>query len=130
MKADQSTNAVYWTKRLDETLTVSDSDIVFVGYGIVAPEYEWDDYANIDVSGKTVVMLVNDPGFMTKNEHLFKGTAMTYYGRWTYKFEEAGRQGASAAIIIHETEPASYGWDVVSGAVSYTHLTLPTTPYV
>jgi len=89
---------------------------LFVGYGVVAPEYGWDDYADLDVSGKTVVMLVNDPGFATKDDSLFKGNSMTYYGRWTYKYEEAGRQGAAAAIVIHETAPASYGWDVVSGS--------------
>jgi len=116
MNADQSTNSVFWTKRLDETQSISDSDVVFVGYGVVAPEYGWNDYEGLDVKGKTVVMLVNDPGFATGDEHLFKGNAMTYYGRWTYKFEEAGRQGAAAAIVIHETKPASYGWDVVSGS--------------
>ena len=116
MTADQVTNSVFWTKRLDEAQTVSDSDLVFVGYGVVAPEYGWNDYADLDVKGKTVVMLVNDPGFASGDETLFKGNAMTYYGRWTYKFEEAGRQGAAAAIVIHETEPASYGWDVVSGS--------------
>ncbi|MEP4051784.1 MAG: M28 family metallopeptidase [Litorimonas sp.] len=109
-------NAVFWTKRLDETVTVSDSELVFVGYGVNAPEYGWNDYSGLDVKGKTVVMLVNDPGFATKNEALFKGNAMTYYGRWTYKYEEAARQGAKAAIVIHETEPASYGWEVVSGS--------------
>lgn len=116
VSADQSTNLVYWTKKLSPQITVQDSDLVFVGYGVVAPEYEWNDYAGIDVTGKTVVMLVNDPGFATKDDALFKGNSMTYYGRWTYKFEEAGRQGAAAAIIIHETEPASYGWDVVAGS--------------
>ncbi|WP_026942135.1 M28 family metallopeptidase [Hellea balneolensis] len=116
MKADQTTNAVYWTKRLAASQTIENSDVVFVGYGVVAPEYGWNDYAGLDVKGKTVVMLVNDPGFATKDETLFKGNAMTYYGRWTYKYEEAGRQGAAAAIVIHETEPASYGWDVVSGS--------------
>ncbi len=116
LDADQSSNAVFWTKRLDPTISVTDSDVVFVGYGVVAPEYGWDDYAGLDVKGKTVVMLVNDPGFATKDPELFKGNAMTYYGRWTYKFEEAGRQGAAAALIIHETEPASYGWGVVSGS--------------
>lgn len=115
LSADQSKNMVYWTKHLDETVNLDESDIVFVGYGIVAPEFGWNDYAGLDASGKTVVMLINDPGFATKDEHLFKGNAMTYYGRWTYKFEEAGRQGAAAAIIIHETEPASYGWEVVAG---------------
>ena len=116
MDADLSTNAVYWTKRLQESQTLENSDVVFVGYGVVAPEYGWNDYAGLDVKGKTVVMLVNDPGFATKDETLFKGNAMTYYGRWTYKYEEAGRQGAAAAIVIHETEPASYPWEVVSGS--------------
>ena len=116
IEADQSTNIVYWSKRLDDTVTVDNSDVVFVGYGVIAPEYGWNDYAGVDVKGKTVVILVNDPGFATKDEALFKGNAMTYYGRWTYKFEEAGRQGAAAAIIVHQTEPASYGWDVVSGS--------------
>jgi Zn-dependent M28 family amino/carboxypeptidase len=92
---------------------VEDSEIVFVGYGIVAPEYDWNDYAGLDVAGKTVVMLVNDPGFATGNEDLFNGRAMTYYGRWTYKYEEAARQGAAAALVVHETEPASYPWEVV-----------------
>jgi len=114
--SDQSTNSVYWTKRLDPSFNIKDSELVFVGYGVVAPEYNWNDYAGIDVKGKTVVMLVNDPGFGTKDDALFKGESMTYYGRWTYKFEEAGRQGAAAAIVIHETAPASYGWGVVSGS--------------
>jgi len=92
---------------------VEDSELVFVGYGVVAPEYDWNDYEGLDVTGKTVVILVNDPGFETGNEELFNGRAMTYYGRWTYKYEEAARQGAAAALIVHETEPASYGWDVV-----------------
>lgn len=109
-------NAVFWTKRLNKTVEIKDSDLVFVGYGVTAPEFGWNDYAGLDVKGKTVVMLVNDPGFATKDENLFKGNAMTYYGRWTYKYEEAARQGAAAAIIIHETAPASYGWDVVSGS--------------
>ncbi len=111
-------NSVYWTKRYQDSVSVENADLVFVGYGVVAPEYSWNDYADMDVSGKTVVMLVNDPGFATKDEALFNGNAMTYYGRWTYKFEEAARQGAAAAIIIHETEPASYGWSVVSGSWS------------
>ena len=116
VQADQSTNLVAWTKRTDPTVTVTDSDLVFVGYGTVAPEYGRNDYEGLDVTGKTVVMLVNDPGFATQDPEYFKGNAMTYYGRWTYKFEEAGRQGADAAIVIHETAPASYGWDVVSGS--------------
>jgi len=94
-------------------LEVTDSELVFVGYGIVAPEYGWDDYRGLDVRGKTVVMLVNDPGYESADPERFNGRAMTYYGRWTYKYEEAARQGAAAALIVHETEPASYGWDVV-----------------
>ena len=116
VSADQKTNSVFWTKRLDPSLSVENSDLVFVGYGVVAPEFGWNDYEGLDVEGKTVVMLVNDPGFATQDDTLFKGSAMTYYGRWTYKFEEAGRQGAAAAFVIHETAPASYGWDVVSGS--------------
>jgi len=104
--------------QLTDTISLQNSNMVFVGYGIVAPEYNWNDYEGIDVKGKTVVMLVNDPGFELQDEDLFTGRAMTYYGRWTYKFEEAARQGAAAAIIVHETEPASYGWDVVRNSWS------------
>jgi Zn-dependent M28 family amino/carboxypeptidase len=108
------TDMVAWTKRLSDDVTVKDSQVVFAGYGIVAPEYDWNDYAGLDVRGKTVVVLVNDPGFATGDPALFTGRAMTYYGRWTYKFEEAARQGAEAIIVVHETEPASYGWAVVA----------------
>jgi Zn-dependent M28 family amino/carboxypeptidase len=101
------------TRREESLVRVEDSPLVFAGYGIVAPEYGWNDYEGIDVRGKTVVVLVNDPGFATEDPALFTGRAMTYYGRWTYKFEEAARQGAAAAIIVHETEPASYGWAVI-----------------
>ncbi|UCH09433.1 MAG: M28 family peptidase [Fidelibacterota bacterium] len=104
---------VVWTKRVIRQVALERSDLIFVGYGTVAPEYEWDDYRGLDVRGKTVVMLVNDPGYATKDSSLFNGHAMTYYGRWTYKFEEAARQGAGGAIIIHETEPAGYPWGVV-----------------
>jgi len=92
---------------------IDDSELVFVGYGVVAPEYGWNDYEGLDVAGKTVVILVNDPGYELESADLFNGRAMTYYGRWTYKYEEAARQGAAAALIVHETEPASYGWEVV-----------------
>ena len=109
-------DAVYWTKRVEDTVSFADSDLVFVGYGVVAPEYGWNDYEGIDVTGKTVVMLVNDPGFATENPDLFNGRAMTYYGRWTYKYEEAARQGAAAALIVHQTAPAAYGWGVVEGS--------------
>ncbi len=107
-----------WTKRVVESVDLKNSEMVFVGYGTVAPEYGWNDYAGLDVKGKTVVMLVNDPGFATEDPELFNGRSMTYYGRWTYKYEEAARQGAAAAFIIHETEPAAYGWDVVQGSWS------------
>ena len=111
-------DVVLWTKKQDRNeASWADSELVFVGYGVVAPEYGWDDYAGLDVEGKTVVMLVNDPGY-ARGDELFKGNAMTYYGRWTYKFEEAGRQGATGAIVIHETAPASYGWDVVANSWS------------
>jgi len=109
---------VIGTSRLDEKITLNESELVFAGYGIVAPEYGWDDYKNIDVSGKTVVVLINDPGFELKDPDFFTGFAMTYYGRWTYKYEEAIRQGAEAVLIVHETEPASYGWDVVRNSWS------------
>ncbi|PHR62977.1 MAG: peptidase M28 [Robiginitomaculum sp.] len=109
---------IFWTKKINEDISFDPTDVVFVGYGVVAPEYGWDDYAGIDVTGKTVVMLINDPGFVNPDGDLFNGKAMTYYGRWTYKFEEAGRKGAAAAIIVHETAPASYPWGVVSGSWS------------
>ncbi|MBS3770871.1 MAG: M20/M25/M40 family metallo-hydrolase [Bacteroidales bacterium] len=111
---------VIGTNRRKENISIEDSEIVFAGYGIVAPEYGWNDYEGIDVEGKTVVVLVNDPGFATKDEEMFTGEAMTYYGRWTYKFEEAARQGAAAALIIHQDEPAGYGWGVVRNSWSGT----------
>jgi len=97
---------------------VADSEVVFVGYGVNAPEYGWNDYAGLDVTGKTVIILVNDPGFATGDASRFNGRAMTYYGRWTYKYEEAARQGAAAALIVHDTEPASYPWEVVTNSWS------------
>ena len=104
------------TMRMVERSGIEGSEMVFVGYGIVAPEYGWDDYKGIDVRGKTVVMLVNDPGYATGDPELFTGKAMTYYGRWTYKYEEAARQGAAGAFIVHETEPAAYPWAVVNNS--------------
>ncbi len=95
-----------------------DSQLVYAGYGIVAPERNWNDYAGIDVTGKTVVVLINDPGFATQNPKLFNGNAMTYYGRWDYKYAEAVRQGASGVIIVHETAAAAYPWDVVANSWS------------
>ena len=107
---------MYWTPQFaNPDVAVKKSPLVFVGYGVVAPEYHWNDYAGLDVKGKTVVILINDPG--NEDSHpdpnFFKGRAMTYYGRWTYKYEEAARQGAAAAIIVHETKPAAYPWQVV-----------------
>lgn len=102
-----------------KAINIVDSEMVFVGYGINAPERGWNDYEGVDVKGKTVVILVNDPDFDTPGlEGDFGGRAMTYYGRWTYKYEEAARQGAAAALIIHDTEPASYGWNVVESSWS------------
>lgn len=104
-------NFVAATKRVQSTVSIKNSPLVFAGYGIVAPEYKWNDYEGLDVKGKTVVVMINDPGF--SDSTLFKGNAMTYYGRWTYKFEEAARQGAAGILIIHDTEPAAYPWSVV-----------------
>ena len=109
---------VIGTRTGQPEVKIDASDLVFVGYGVDAPEQKWNDYAGLDVKGKTVVMLVNDPGFHAKDESLFEGKRMTYYGRWTYKFEEAARKGAAAALIIHDTEGASYGWDVVKNSWS------------
>ncbi|WP_375202570.1 M28 family metallopeptidase [Hyphococcus sp.] len=121
---DYGPDAVYWTKRVEEDVAFEDSDLVFVGYGVVAPEYGWNDYEGVDVTGKTAVILVNDPGYVTEDPELFNGRAMTYYGRWTYKYEEAARQGAAAALIIHQTAPAAYGWGVVEGSWSGPQLDL------
>jgi len=113
---------VAWTLLAEKKLKINKADFVFVGFGIHAPEYGWDDYANVDVKGKIVVMLVNDPGYYDDN--LFRGKNMTYYGRWTYKFEEAGRQGAVAALIIHDTAPSAYEWSVVQNSHSSSSLRL------
>lgn len=110
-------DVTYWSQNPQEAVSLEASDLVYVGYGVVAPEYGWDDYAGVDVEGKTVVMLINDPGFINRGE-AFNGEAMTYYGRWTYKFEEAARQGAEGAIIVHQTEPASYPWGTVRSSWS------------
>jgi Zn-dependent M28 family amino/carboxypeptidase len=103
---------------------LENSELVFAGYGIVAPEYGWNDYKGIDWKGKTAVVLINDPGFKSGDSTLFKGNEMTYYGRWTYKYEEAARQGAEGLIIIHDTEPASYGWNVIESGWTGARLTI------
>ncbi|MCO5937184.1 M28 family metallopeptidase [Mucilaginibacter sp. RB4R14] len=105
------------TRREVDSLSLKNSPLVFAGFGVVAPEYGWNDYKGLDVKGKTVIVLVNDPGFKA-GEKLFKGDTMSYYGRWTYKYEEAARQGAAGVIIIHQTEPASYGWQVIQNSFS------------
>ena len=108
---------VIGTYREQPNVSVNNSNVVFVGYGINAPERDWNDYAGVDVTGKTVLILVNDPDFGTESlSGPFGGRAMTYYGRWTYKYEEAARQGAAAALIIHDTAPAAYGWNVVESS--------------
>src|SRR3989475_7700485 len=108
--------------RLQPEIKVDNSDLIFVGYGVVAPEYGWDDYKGVDVRGKTIVMLINDPAVPDPkdpsklDEKMFKGKAMTYYGRWTYKYEIAAQKGAAAAIIVHETSPAGYPYEVVKSS--------------
>jgi len=113
------TDYVVFSQREQATVAVQNSPLVFAGYGVVAPEYGWDDYAGLDVKGKTVVVLVNDPGNAGNDTTLFKGKTMTYYGRWGYKYEEAARHGAAGILIVHDTQPAAYPWSVVlSGALS------------
>jgi len=113
---------VAFTQRIVPTIEVRHSDMVFVGYGVIAPEYGWDDFKGMDVKGKTLVFLINDPPVPDPNDSsklddtMFKGKAMTYYGRWTYKYEIAAEKGAAAAIIVHETIPAAYPWTVVENS--------------
>lgn len=119
------TDMVVGTRTGQPEVKLDGSDMVFVGYGVDAPEQKWNDYAGQDWKGKTVVMFVNDPGFHTGDGSLFEGKRMTYYGRWTYKFEEAARKGAAAALIVHDTPGASYGWDVVKNSWSGAQYDLP-----
>ncbi len=112
-------------------VNVANSDVVFVGYGVEAPEYGWDDYKGVDVRGKTVLIMVGDPPIRNANDStqldstMFRGKAMTYYGRWTYKYEKLSEKGAAAAIIIHQTGPAGYPWEVVSGRWRQENLDIP-----
>jgi Zn-dependent M28 family amino/carboxypeptidase len=114
-------DVVAWTKHVAPSAAIENSEIVFVGYGVVAPEFNWDDYKGLDVRGKTLLMLVNDPPVPDPNNpneldaKTFGGKAMTYYGRWTYKYEIAAQKGAASALIVHETGPAGYGFNVVQG---------------
>jgi len=117
-------DAVIGTTSGQTEVIVEDSELVFLGYGVDAPEADWNDYG-IDVSGKTVVVLVNDPGFHANDPDLFGGQRMTYYGRWTYKYEEAARKGAKAALIIHDDAGAGYGWDVVKNSWGGPQFDLP-----
>jgi Zn-dependent M28 family amino/carboxypeptidase len=102
-----------------------DAELVFLGYGINAPEQKWNDYQGVDVRGKVVMIMVNDPPATASEPNLFGGKALTYYGRWTYKYEEAARQGAAGVLLIHTTESASYPWTVVQNAWSGTQYSLP-----
>lgn len=115
---------VLWTERTDPSIEFKDDEIVFAGFGAVAPEYNWNDYDGLDVKGKIVLVLVNDPGFGGVDTTFFKGSTMTYYGRWTYKFEEAARQGAKACFVIHNDIPAGYGWNVPQTNWNSPHLYL------
>ena len=107
---------MFLTEHEQPTVEIKNSPLVFAGYGVTAPEYGWDDYAGLDVKGKTVVVLINDPGNEGDDSTMFKGKAMTYYGRWGYKYEEAARHGATGLLIIHDTKPASYPWTVVQSS--------------
>lgn len=115
---------VAYSERVEKSIRIVNSELVFAGYGIVAPEYDWNDYEGIDVEGKTVIVLVNDPGFGSGDSTLFKGDEMTYYGRWTYKYEEAAKQGAEGILIVHETVPAGYPWVVVNNSATLPRLIL------
>lgn len=117
--------AVVGTRSGKPSVAIEDSELVFVGYGVNAPELGWNDYEGLDVKGKTVVMLINDPGFHVGDETLFGGRRMTYYGRWTYKYEEAARQGAAAALIIHDDAGAAYPWEVVQNSWGGPQFDLP-----
>jgi Zn-dependent M28 family amino/carboxypeptidase len=121
---DFGSEMVIGTTSGEPQVRIEDSEIVFLGYGVQAPETDWNDYS-IDVRGKTVVVLVNDPGFASGDPALFQGERMTYYGRWSYKFEEAARQGAAAALVVHADAAAGYGWNVVQNSWSGAQFNLP-----
>ena len=117
---------VIWTDKTDPNISLDNSELVFAGYGVVAPEQNWNDYEGLDVKGKVVMVMVNDPGFWAGDTTLFKGKTMTYYGRWTYKFEEAARQGAKGCLIIHNTAAASYPFSVQQNNFNTSRLQLDT----
>jgi Zn-dependent M28 family amino/carboxypeptidase len=116
---------VIWTKRAVPEVQVARSDLIFVGYGIVAPEFSWNDYANLDVHGKTVVVLADDPGYASKDPALFKGNAMTEYGRLAYKVEEAARQGAQGVLLIHDAAAVGFGWGAIQSTWTGAQFELP-----
>lgn len=118
LKLQLGNDFVAFSERVEEQSSIEASDLVFAGYGVVAPEYGWNDYEGLDVKGKTVIVLVNDPGFGSGDSTFFKGETMTYYGRWTYKYEEAARQGAAGIFVVHQTAPAGYPWGVVQNGWS------------
>jgi len=115
---------IIWTDKTDSSIRLDNAELVFAGYGVVAPEYNWNDYQGLDVKGKVVMVMVNDPGFWSGDTTLFKGKTMTYYGRWTYKFEEAARQGAKGCLIIHNTAAASYPFSVQQKSFNTSRLRL------
>jgi len=115
---------IIWTNKTDEVISLDNTELVFAGYGVVAPEYNWNDYEGLDVKGKVVIVMVNDPGFWVSDTSLFKGKTMTYYGRWTYKFEEAARQGAKGCLIIHNTAAAGYPFIVQQNSFNTSRLQL------
>src|SRR5258706_13349918 len=116
---------VIWSRRNSPQAELRRSELVFAGYGIVAPEYAWNDYADVGVRGKTVLVLVNDPGYGSKDPKIFRGGSMTYYGRWAYKVEEAARQGAAGVLLIHDGESTGYGWSVGQSTWTGAQLALP-----
>jgi Zn-dependent M28 family amino/carboxypeptidase len=115
---------IIWTDKTDSNISLENTELVFAGYGVVAPEYNWNDYEGLDVKGKVVMVMVNDPGFWAGDTSLFKGKTMTYYGRWTYKFEEAARQGAKGCLIVHNTKAASYPFSVQQKSFNTSRLKL------
>ena len=115
---------IIWTDKTDSSISLDNTDLVFAGFGVVAPEYNWNDYEGLDVKGKVVMVMVNDPGFWVGDTTLFKGKTMTYYGRWTYKFEEAARQGAKGCLIVHNTKAASYPFSVQQKSFNTSRLQL------
>jgi len=117
---------IIWTDKTDSSISLDNSELVFAGYGVVAPEYNWNDYDGLDARGKVVMVMVNDPGFWVGDTTLFKGRTMTYYGRWDYKFEEAARQGAKGCLVIHNTAAASYPFSVQQNSFNTSRLQLDT----